>query len=65
MEVSEQPITIDDSNLQQKADHIALSREEDALSMSTISEQQLRQFQQNVFYTHGVRHHFLRHEEIL
>lgn len=38
---AEQPILVDDSKLEQKAEYIALCREEDALKMSTISEQQL------------------------
>jgi len=54
-----------ETSLEQKALQIAISREEELLKMSQISEQQLRHYVDNVLYVQGVRHQYLRHEEIL
>ena len=52
-------------SLEQKALQIAISREEELLKMSRISEQQLKHYVDNVLYVQGIRHQYLRHEEIL
>ena len=54
-----------ETSLEQKALQIAISREEELLKMSQISEQQLRHYVDNVLYVQGIRHQYLRHEEIL
>ena len=56
---------MEELNLEQRALRIALVREEELLKMSDISEKQLKHYVDNVLYVQGIRHQFLRHEEIL
>lgn len=56
---------IDDLDLAKKQLAVNYVREKDLGSFSYISEDQLKKFEGSNLYVYGVRHHFLRHQEIL
>ena len=59
------PRQIDDLDLKRKEIFLHLQREKAIENFTKLSEMQLNHYENNVFYIKGLRHHMLKHEDIV
>jgi len=64
-EASRTPHAIDDLDLKRKEIFLHLQREKAIQNMTKLAEFQLNHYENNDFYINGLRHHFLKHQDIV
>ena len=58
-------VKVPDLDLPKRMNKVAHEREQNLSELSALCESQLRHYEESGFYRFGIRHHFLRHSEII